>query len=451
MLSIKEKAAYGLGAFGKDFAITTVFMFLMFYFTDTVGLNPAFVGTLFLVARLWDAFNDPIMGMIVDNTRNKFGKFKIWIAIGTVLNSIVLLFLFYQPPFISKEAMYIYVSVFYILWGMTYTMMDIPFWSMVPVVAKTEKDRVQISSILRFGANSAWMLMGIFGLKAIEKISGSTNAAHQGKGYFVVAIVLVVVFLICELIMLKVLKKEDDVVGEQKKVSFKEMFNIITKNDQALIFIAIVFLYNCSSGFGAELYFYTYIGGNKDLFITANGVGGIVELIAVFSLPFIHSKLGIRKTLALACTLIFIGAASLLIFSYGNLTHLTVFISKAISKFGTGIFYTSTLVMLSGVVDYAEKKNGSRNESIYFSVQTLLVKSSSAFTGWILGVALAVSGYVANGVTQNPATITTIRILMTISSMLIIFAVWYVDRKYFKLHVVHGTNKTVMEIENETK
>ena len=114
-LTSREKYSYGIGAYGKDLACGIVYTFLMIYFTDVVGINPAFVGTLFLMARLWDAINDPIMGMIVDNTRSRFGKFRPWIFIGTILNSVVL-FLLFRKPDLEGTSLYLYYSVMYILW-----------------------------------------------------------------------------------------------------------------------------------------------------------------------------------------------------------------------------------------------------------------------------------------------------------------------------------------------
>ena len=87
----------------------------MYYLTDVVGLVPAFVGTLFLVARLWDAINDPMMGMIVDNTRSKYGKFRPWILIGTILNAAVLIAMFFRPNGLEGKMLYAYISVAYIL------------------------------------------------------------------------------------------------------------------------------------------------------------------------------------------------------------------------------------------------------------------------------------------------------------------------------------------------
>ena len=107
-LSFKEKYSFGIGALGKDLCYAIVSSYLMIYFTDSIGLAPAFVGSLFLVARLWDAVNDPAMGMIVDNTKTKWGKFRPWILIGTLINAVVLVFLFKRPAGLEGSSLYAY-------------------------------------------------------------------------------------------------------------------------------------------------------------------------------------------------------------------------------------------------------------------------------------------------------------------------------------------------------
>ena len=93
-VTAKEKYSYGIGAFGKDMVYAVVATYLMIFFTDEVGISSVFVGSLFFFSRFWDAINDPIMGLIVDNTKTKWGKFRPWILIGTLINAVVLIFLF---------------------------------------------------------------------------------------------------------------------------------------------------------------------------------------------------------------------------------------------------------------------------------------------------------------------------------------------------------------------
>lgn len=139
-LSWRSKLSFGVGAFGKDLVYALVGNLFMFYLTDVRFVAPAFVGTLFMVARIWDAFNDPFMGMVVDNTRSKWGKFRPWIMIGTVLNAIVLALMFWNVDF-EGNTFLAFCAVLYILWGMTYTIDDIPYWSMVPALTDDENER----------------------------------------------------------------------------------------------------------------------------------------------------------------------------------------------------------------------------------------------------------------------------------------------------------------------
>ena len=100
-LTFREKYSYGIGAFGKDLVYAFVATYLMMFFTDEVGISSVFVGGLFFVSRFWDAINDPIMGKIVDNTNTKWGKFRPWLLIGTLINAVVLIFLFISAASIS--------------------------------------------------------------------------------------------------------------------------------------------------------------------------------------------------------------------------------------------------------------------------------------------------------------------------------------------------------------
>lgn len=420
-LSAREKYSYGVGALGKDLAYAIVAYYLMVYFTDVVKLNPAFVGNLFLVARIWDAFNDPAMGMIVDNTRTKYGKFRPWMLIGTVLNAGVIVLLFTKPD-LEGASLYIYFSVMYLLWGMTYTVMDIPYWSMLPTLTSDKEEREKVAVIPRIFASLAWLLLGTFGIPIIMKLGNG----DQTIGYSKLAVVIAVIFIVT--IVITVLNTKENVEENnsnkpQEKVDFKQTISIIKQNDQLMAFILIVLSMNLImqiSG-GVAIYYFKYVAGNENLFSFYNGFAGIAEIAGLMLFPALAKKLGRQNVFKLGAILPIIGFT--LLFVAGIIdpqNALFIGISGFILKMGGGLILGSTTVMLADVVDYGEFKLGTRNESIIFSVQTLLVKGASAVSGWLVGVGLSIVGYVPD-VQQSASTIFGLKFLMI--GLPIIFAI----------------------------
>lgn len=217
----------------------------MLYFTDTLYLAPAFVGVLFLVARIWDAINDPMMGMIVDNTHTRFGKFRIWLVIGTLVNSVVFVLLFHSFN-LSGTALYVYVSVMYILYGMTYTIMDVPYWSWLPNLTNDPREREKVSVIPRFFASLAGFSVATFGLYIINylnKAAGESNL-YAEKGYTLFAIIIAVIFIVTIGITVFNVKEESTVGISAEKTSLKQAFHVIVKNDQLLAFIGLLLTFN---------------------------------------------------------------------------------------------------------------------------------------------------------------------------------------------------------------
>ena len=138
-LSKKETISYGLGAVGKDMVYMLSASYVLYYYQDILGVSAVAMGVILLVARIFDAFNDPFMGVIVEKTKTRWGKFRPWLMIGTLLNAVILFLMFAAPPALSGSGLVAYAAVFYILWGVTYTMMDIPFWSMIPAFTESGK------------------------------------------------------------------------------------------------------------------------------------------------------------------------------------------------------------------------------------------------------------------------------------------------------------------------
>ena len=172
-LSLKEKAAYGLGAVGKDMVYMLSASYILYYFQDIMGVNTIAMGIILLVARVFDAFNDPIMGVIVAKTKTRWGKFRPWLMIGTITNTILLILMFSAPPSLDGGGLVAYAAVTYILWGVTYTMMDIPYWSMVPAFTDSGKEREGLSALARSCAGVGSAIITIVTVIAVATLGGS--------------------------------------------------------------------------------------------------------------------------------------------------------------------------------------------------------------------------------------------------------------------------------------
>ena len=435
-LTAKAKYSYGIGALGKDLVYGIVGTYLMIYFTDAVGLAPAFVGALFLIARIWDAINDLMMGMVVDNTKTKWGKFRPWILIGTILNAVVLIFLFKKPD-LDGSPLYVYFSIMYILWGMTYTIMDIPYWSLIPSLTQDKAEREKIAVIPRIFASIGGLTIGTFGLTFIAKLGQGNDV----KGYEALAFIIAIIFIISSIITC-INVKEPSTKGvketskKAERVTLKQTFKIISQNDQLKVFIGVVLCMNLMLQLlgGMALYYFKYATGNEGMFKIYNGFAGFAEIGGLLLFPVLAQKIGRQKLFKIGCFIPVIGLIGLLasgIFAPDN--ALLVVLSAILVRGGGGFVLASSTVMLADVVDYGEYKLGTRNESIIFSCQTLLVKSASAFSGWAIGVGLQMMGYVANQ-EQSAATILGMRGLMTVAPIVFIVFCFVIYKKYYKLN-----------------
>lgn len=410
-LSLKSKISFGIGAFGKDMVYAIVSTFFMKYLTDYRLADPIFVAVLFAAARIWDAVNDTFMGVVVDNTRSKWGKFRPWILIGTIINAVVLIAM-YADVTLTPVKYAVYVGFMYVLWGMTYTIMDIPYWSMVPALTNDEHERNQISAIPRFFASMAWLIVGSGGLY-IVKFFGRDN---KTLGFSRFAIAVAVIFVVSSLItVFNVKEKVVATSGSGEKTDIKKMIKVLFKNDQVLVVLLIALFFNISYQLSNSfaLYYFEYVCGVEDeLFSIYTAVAGFAQMGALLSYPILGKKLKKKLLFILACVLPAAGFALLFAAGYFAPTNAVwVAISSVIVNVGIGFMLVILTVILSEVVDYGEYKMGSRNESILFSTQTFVVKFAGAFSALVSGVGLKVIGYQANQA-QTPTAIAGMRIIM---------------------------------------
>lgn len=434
-ISIKEKLAFGIGAYGKDLVYGIVSVFIMVYYTDVVQVSPVFIGGLFLVARIWDAINDPMMGLIVDNTHTKYGKFRPWILGGTVINSIVLALMFLNPAdFLQGTLVYAWCAITYILWGMTYTLMDVPYWSMIPAFSNDSKVRDTMSVIPRLFAMFGNSTITTFGLMIIAFL-GVNMGGTTSDGYFRFALIIAILFNVCEVICF-LFTREHVVTEAKESIKPADAFKLIRDNDQLLVIILLTVLKELGVYLflGMNVYFYKYVVMDESWFALFGAVSFGSQLLAFATFPKFVDKFS-RKTAYLTSMCSFIaGMMGMFFFTSSPGSSSTLFmVFAALFNIGSALVCVSTTVMLADTCDYGEYKTGKRTEAIVFSAQTLSVKFGSAVAGAMGGLMLEFVGYVPN-VEQTAETIMGLRMLMFVLSSILFALIVVLYIKFYKLN-----------------
>ena len=221
----RTKWCYSIGATGRDAAYAFVSMFLLNYIQYTMKLTTAqfaTVGIIIVICMIWDAINDPLMGIIIENCHIKMGKYRPWILLGSILNAIVIVALFTLRP--TGWAFVGFFGVGYLAWGMTYTMNDIAYWGMLPSLTSDSKER-----------NLLVTLMGIFiciGQFSVAGVLPMITAGNAVNTYRIVALVVGLCFVGFQALTVIGVKEKKHASEENvDKLSLKDMFKIFARND----------------------------------------------------------------------------------------------------------------------------------------------------------------------------------------------------------------------------
>lgn len=462
-LTGREKASYGLGAVGKDMVYMLSASYVLYYFQDVMGVSAYAMAVILLAARVFDAFNDPIMGIIVAKTRTRMGKFRPWLLIGTLTNSVVLFAMFACPPSLDGPGLVAYAAVSYILWGVTYTMMDIPFWSMIPAFIRGGKERENLSAMARSCSGVGAAIVTILTMVAVHalgtRFGGTTANEIERLGFKWFSLMIAILFSIFIIITCVNVKEKSTVSMETATV--REMFRSLIRNDQAMAVVVTIVLVNTAMYITSNLviYFFKYdLGGTGwyNDYTLFNTVGGAAQILAMMLLyPVLRRLAKVTNTgifyIGLAMSVI--GYVILLVFASSGAKTLAFFLIPGILIMAaSGINNVLTTVFLANTVDYGEISNHRRDESVIFSMQTFVVKLASGIAAFIASITLGVLDLSDSAITSSQQTVDFasavsvsqkmgLRMVMTLIPIAGLVAAFFWFRRRYKL-----TDKKVEEL-----
>jgi GPH family glycoside/pentoside/hexuronide:cation symporter len=413
-LRFGEKLGYGLGDTASNFFFQVFNIFLLYYYTDIFGLDPALVGVMFMVTKVVDAISDPLMGLVADRTESRWGKFRPYLLWGAIPYG-VLGYAMFAGPELSDSGKLIYAYVTYTLMMLAYTVINIPYSALMGVISSSSLERTSVSSFRFICAFSAAWLVGTF----VTPLKTILGGGDEALGFRLTMAIFAVISI--GLFWITFATTRERVKPMQEKSSMKLDFKAMMANGPwiAMFFAAIFTLMNVAVRNGAIMYYFKYYVGDDGTPIFL-----IFDKTAVFmSLGLFAMIGGIACTKALATR--FDKRKLLMVLSLLNALALAAFfvippdqywLMVLVNAIGTLIIGpTPALVwaMYADTADYGEWKSGRRTTGLVFSALQFAQKLGLAVGAGLSGIILSLFGFVANEA-QTESSITGIRLMFSV-------------------------------------
>ena len=366
---------YGFGDLASQFVWTYVGSYLTIYYTDIVGLAPVAVSAIMMLARIWDAINDPMMGAIAERTRSKFGRFRPYIAFGAPLLAIFSVLTFTNPFSGKSTAGVIWAAVIYIIAGMLYTLVNIPYGAMAAVMTEDADQRNVLNTSRNIGMNLGMVIVNGVSAGLALKFSGAGAEVANGRGYMMVALVYAIISIPMFLTVFFTSKEVVQPIGEPKPFSFKETVNNLVKNKYLMI-ITLVMALQMTAFMGRiaiTSYYVIYCLGSFTmiaLIMTIPSLGGI---IGSFFVPFFAKKFGKRNVMMGSMIIQGIGLVIMYMAPFDNM-KMVLAGDIIFGLFNVG--FPMSLSMVADSVDYMELKTGVRTDGTAYATYGLATKCS---------------------------------------------------------------------------
>ena len=409
----RDKIGYMFGDFGNDFFFILVSSFLMVYYTDVYGISAALVGTLFLVARFWDAIADVTWGRFIDSRKaGENGKFKPWVfrmSFPLVISGILM---FVHIPGMSTGFYEAYAFVTYILWGTLYSTVNIPYGSMASVITGDPVERTALSTFRTMGAMLASLLINVVG-PLIVFVDNKIDANRMLMAAVIFGILAISCYMACVKMSTERITMPERSASE-KKGSMGKTVKGLFKNKPLITILIASLLFMMSMMLIGTVNVYLF----KDYFsnTAALSIVGFIQTAMVFlAIPMVKplvAKLGKKETASIGMLLAAVAYGAL--YFLPNLGVTGFLIGSAIGMFGYGFFNLVVWAFVTDVIDYHEYLTGLREDGTVYSIYSFARKVGQALAGGLGGYAIAAVGYDATLGKQTDTALSGIHTLATL-------------------------------------
>ena len=387
---------YSFGDIASQFVWTFVGSYLTIFYTDVVGLAPAAVSAIMLIARIWDAINDPMMGAISERTRTRWGRFRPWIAFGCPILAVFGVLTFTNPFSGGSTAGVIWAAVTYILAGMVYTATNIPYSSLAAVMTEDADQRNQITASRNIGMNIGMTIVQFCSPFLLLAFSGNGAEVATSRGYTLTAVLYGVISI--PLFLAVFFTARENVKPQSEKAapfSFSETIKNLVQNKYLMI-ISLVMAVQMTAFMGRIAvcaYWVIYCLGSFSMISLIMTLPTVLGIVGSFFVPAAARRFGKRQVLMGSMAIQAIGLLIMFLAPYDNMPM--VIIGDVIfGLFNVGM--PMTLSMVADSVDYMEYKSGVRTDGTAYATYGLATKLGNAL-GAALGVMIMTAfGYVAN-------------------------------------------------------
>ena len=394
-LDNRNKTFFGLGTIGRDMFYAFEANTLLYFLSDVLSL-PVWVfaaaSMVLSVMRIFDAINDPITGLVIDNIRSPWGKFKPAILVGGLLSAVFSVLLFANIG--TGWTFVVIFALAYFFWDISYGINDIAYWTLLPAMSSDQKFREKTGAFARICANVG-MYIVMVGWQPVTSALGDTP-----KVWFWCAVVIAGIYLLGLLFPLLGVKEKRVAAEDQEGTTLKQMWVALAHNDQLMwTTLAMgLFMVGYCTTVGFAVYYMKYIFGNEGLYVVLVGVCGVAQLSALAVYPAAAKRFNRKQLYTLSTILVLAGYG---IFFFAEISIVLIALGAVLVFVGQAFIQTLMLMFLADTVEYGQWKLGKRNESITFSVQPLINKIGGALSTAVVSLTLILSGIKIDGGTVD--------------------------------------------------